>query len=143
MCRTPFKSASRPARSSVDEWSSLTPQRRPTSTHYEQALQRRADHITNDTRSTAARVTETVSMQITLPATLSRSNIASVGAGMSHSNCYWADSPCHVTQCRSSSIAVHSGERFCCSPLPDSLTVDVRHSVTGILHYRPLAPNFL
>ena len=31
-----FKSASSPARSSVDESSSLTPQRRPTSTHHEQ-----------------------------------------------------------------------------------------------------------
>ena len=85
MCRT-FKSASRPARSSVDEECSITPQHRPTSTHHEQASQRCSDHRTNDTRSTAASVTETVNVQITLPATLSRSNIASVGAGMSHSN---------------------------------------------------------
>ena len=71
MCRTPFQSASRPASSSVDEGSSLTPQRRPTSTHHEQVSQRCSDHRTNDTRSTAASVTETVSVQITLPATRS------------------------------------------------------------------------
>ena len=81
-----FNSASRPARSSVDEGSNLTPQRRHMSTHHEQASQRRADDRTNDTRSTAASVIQTVSVQITLPATLTRCNIASVGAGMSHSN---------------------------------------------------------
>ena len=62
-----------------------------TSTHHEQVSQRRSDHRTNDTRSTTASVTETVSVQITLPAT--RSNIASVGAGMSH--CNWTHSSRH------------------------------------------------
>ena len=136
MCRTSFQSASRPARSSLDEGSSLTPQRRPTSTHHEQVSQRRSDHRTNDTRSTAA--SETVSVQITLPAT--RSNIASVGAGMSH--CNWTHSSRHQHYAMPEQFYRCALRRFCCSPRPDSLTVDVRHNVTGILHYRPLPPNF-
>ena len=135
MCGTSFQSASRPARSSLDEGSSLTPQRRPTSTHHEQVSQRRSDHRTNDTRSTAA--SETVSVQI-LPAT--RSNIASVGAGMSH--CNWTHSSRHQHYAMPEQFYRCALRRFCCSPRPDSLTVDVRHNVTGILHYRPLPPNF-
>ena len=49
---TPSKSASRPARSSVDEGSRLTA--RCTFTHHEQASQQRSDHRAKYTRSTAA-----------------------------------------------------------------------------------------
>ena len=133
MCRTPFKSASRTARSSVDEGSSLTLQR--TSTHHEQASQRRSDHRTNDT---AASVTEYAD----------------------YTNCHTVRKQhclgrCRPECCTPTGRTVHvmlrnagavqylrTRANVSCSPRPDSLTADVRHTMTGILHYRPLAPNF-
>ena len=101
--------------------SSLAPQRRPTSTHHEQASLRRSDDWSHNkrhtvTRSTAASVTETVSVQITLSCqTVKKQHCLGrrrdVALQLTHSSL-------NVTQCRTSSIGAHSGERFCCPQGP-------------------------
>ena len=88
-----------------------------TSTHHKQASLRRSDDRSHNrrhtvTRSTAASVTETVSVQITLSCqTVKKQHClgrrGNVALQLKHSSL-------HVTQCRTSSIGAHSGERECC-----------------------------
>ena len=99
--------------------SSLTAQRRPMSTHHEQASLRRSDDWSHNKRQTATRSTAAVLLRQWLSEcadytpchTVKRQHCLgrrrNVALQLTHSSL-------HVTQCRTSSIGAHSGERSCC-----------------------------
>ena len=123
---TSAKSASRPASSSVDEGPRITAQCRPLRAHPTNKLH--SDAPTTGQHTHDPRQTVLLSVQITLPATLSESNITSVMLWMILKQFY--------------SCALRR-TFFCFSSRPDLLTVDVRPQRDRHLAVSPVSAKLL